>query len=287
MNGMSTSWQDTTSNSNWASRAKYWLVRNNCPTFMSLIWRLSDLLCAASLQAKDVTLSTKSSARSSKKSSTALSICSPGADFDNSSCDSKKLERAAKRPRCARLQAHSWNDVDVAMIFAYAIVSVVFVDIFRGLWMDDKGGVCGVSFEWIWKPSRAWRSFLGHILKHTVWVGMSDRSTVIRKASNLCRVARIELHRTAEHWRRHGCARGTERFFSHSLPETTSFVLIRRLLIIYDNIGHYVDSVTIMISFKMSCLKGNLIAKKNQKILLWTDRFEKRGLEGRLIEALY
>ena len=45
----------------------------------------------------------------------------------------KKLERAAKRPRCARLQAHSWNDVDVAMIFAYAIVSVVFVDIFRGL----------------------------------------------------------------------------------------------------------------------------------------------------------
>ncbi len=100
---------------------------------MSLIWRLSDLLCAASLQAKDVTLSTKSSARSSKKSSTALSIWSPGADFDNSSCDSKKLERAAKRPRRARLQAHSWNDVDVAMIFAYATVSVVFVDIFRGL----------------------------------------------------------------------------------------------------------------------------------------------------------
>ena len=27
--------------------------------------------------------------------------------------------------------------------------------------------------------------------------------------------------------------------------------------------------------------------KINQEILLWTDRFEKRGLEGRLIEAIY
>lgn len=42
-----------------------------------------------------------------------------------------------------------------------------------------------------------------------------------------------------------------------------------------------------MISFKNSGLKGNLIAKKNQKILLSTNRFEKRGLEGRLIEALW
>ena len=82
---------------NWALRAKYWLVRNNSPTFMSLTWRLSDLLCAASLQANDVTLSTKSSARSSKKSSTALSICSPGADFDNSSCDSKEVGKGGEK----------------------------------------------------------------------------------------------------------------------------------------------------------------------------------------------
>ena len=164
------------------------------------------------------------------------------------------------------------------------------------------------SFSWIFSEGCEWTTRAGYAGYHssgsenlpaleghfwdTSWstpceLACRTRSTVIRKASNLCRVARIELHRTAEHWRRHGCARGTERFFSHSLPETTSFVLIRRLLIIYDNIGHYVDSVTIMISFKMSCLKGNLIAKKNQKILLWTDRFEKRGLEGRLIEALY
>ena len=34
------------------------------------------------------------------------------------------------------------------------------------------------------------------------------------------------------------------------------------------NKGHYVDSVTNMITLKISCLKGNLIAKKNQKILL-------------------
>ena len=33
------------------------------------------------------------------------------------------------------------------------------------------------------------------------------------------------------------------------------------------NKGHYVDSVTNMITLKISCLKGNLIAKKNQKIL--------------------
>ena len=33
-----------------------------------------------------------------------------------------------------------------------------------------------------------------------------------------------------------------------------------------------------MISFKISRLKGNLIAKRDHKILLWTDRFEKRGL---------
>ena len=100
---------------------------------MSLTWRQSDLLCAANLQANDVTLSTKSSARSSKKSSTALSICSPVQISTIAPAIQKKLERAAKRPRRARLQAHSWNDVDAVMIFAYATVSAVFVDIFRGL----------------------------------------------------------------------------------------------------------------------------------------------------------
>ena len=114
------------------------------------------------------------------------------------------------------------------------------------------------SFSWIFSEGCEWTTRAGYAGYHssgsenlpaleghfwdTSWstpceLACRTRSTVIRKASNLCRVARIELNRTAEHWRRHGCARGTERFFSHSLPETTSFVLIRRLLIIYDNKG--------------------------------------------------
>ena len=41
-------------------------------------------------------------------------------------------------------------------------------------------------------------------------------------------------------------------------------------ILVYDitNQGQYIDSVAIMISFKISRLKGSFIAKRNQKILL-------------------
>lgn len=97
----------------------------------------------------------------------------------------KKLERAAKRPRRARLQAHSWNDVDVVMIFAYATVSAVFVDIFRGLWIDRgmRGIIIRVDTKVISGTHLEAHRVSWHVGPHLPWLGRPRIYAKLRELS--------------------------------------------------------------------------------------------------------